>query len=101
MGVLLATQLFLGARLSIVDRFAVALPVHGLLALVLSALLAWVALARVRGAAGKLLFALALAAPIAGFTTLQYEHSGGAALAHAAAAALLLATAAYAFGRGA
>ena len=99
-GVLLAVQLFLGARLSIVDRFAVALPVHGLLALALSALLAWVALARVRGAAGKLLFALALAAPIAGFTTLQYEHSAGAALAHAAAAALLLATAAYAFGRG-
>ena len=98
---LLAVQLFLGARLSIVDRFAVALPVHGLVALALSALLAWVALARVRGAAGKLLFALALAAPIAGFTTLQYEHSAGAALAHAAAAALLLATAAYAFGRGA
>ena len=100
-GVLLAAQLFLGARLSIVDRFAVALPVHGLIALALSALLAWVALARVRGAAGKLLFALALAAPIAGFTTLQYEHSAGAALAHAAAAALLLAAAAYAFGRGA
>lgn len=100
-GVLLAVQLFLGARLSIVDRFAVALPVHGLLALLLSALLAWVALARVRGTAGKALFALALAAPIAGFTTLQYEHSAGAALAHAAAAALLLAAAAYAFGRGA
>jgi hypothetical protein len=100
-GVLLATQLFLGARLSIVDRFAVALPVHGLLALVLSALLAWAGLARVRGVAGKALFALALVAPIAGFTTLQYEHSAGAALAHAAAAAVLLATAAYAFGRGA
>ena len=100
-GVLLAVQLFLGARLAIVERFAVALPVHGLLAMVLSALLAWVALARVRGTAGKALFALALVAPIAGFTTLQYEHSAGAALAHAAAAALLLATAAYAFGRGA
>lgn len=99
-GVLLAVQLFLGARLSIVDRFAAALPVHGLLALALSALLAWVALARVRSAAGKLLFALALAAPIAGFTSLHYDHSAAAALAHAAAAALLLASAAYAFGRG-
>jgi hypothetical protein len=100
-GVLLAIQLFLGARLAIVERFAAALPVHGLLAMLLAALLGWVGLARVRGAAGKALFALALAVPVAGFTTLQYEHSAGAALAHAAAAALLLAVAAYALGRGA
>jgi hypothetical protein len=98
---LLAIQLFLGARLSIVERFAVALPVHGVLAMVLAALLAWMGLARVAGRTGKALFALALAAPIAGFTSLHYELSAGAALVHAAAAALLVATAAYALGRGA
>jgi hypothetical protein len=98
---LLAIQLFLGARLSIVERFAVALPVHGVLAMVLAALLAWMGLARVAGRTGKALFALALAVPIAGFTSLHYELSAGAALVHAAAAALLVATAAYALGRGA
>jgi heme A synthase len=100
-GVLLAIQLLLGARLAIVERFAVALPVHGLLAMVLAALLAWLGLARVPGRAGKALFALALAAPVAGFTSLHYEWSAGAALAHSAAAALLLASTAYALGRGA
>ena len=98
-GVLLAIQLLLGARLVIVERFAVALPVHGLLAMVLAALLAWLGLARVPGRAGKALFALALAAPVAGFTALHYEWSAGAALAHAAAAALLLASTSYALGR--
>ena len=98
-GVLLAIQLLLGARLAIVERFAVALPVHGLLAMVLAALLAWLGLARVPGRAGKALFALALAAPVAGFTALHYEWSAGAALAHAAAAALLLASTSYALGR--
>ena len=100
-GALLAIQLLLGARLAIVERFAAALPLHGLLAVVLAGLLAWLGLARVRGVAGKALFALALAAPVAGFTALHYEWSAGAALAHAAAAALLLASTAYALGRGA
>ena len=52
-----------------------------------------------RGAAGKALFVLALAVPVAGFTSLHYEWSAGAALVHAAAAALLLASTAYALGR--
>jgi len=47
------------------------------------------------------LFGLALAVPIAGFTALHYEYSAAAALVHAAAAALLLATAAYTFARAA
>ena len=95
----LAIQLALGAWLSIADRFGAVLPAHGLLAMALTALLGWAALARVRGAAGKGLFALALAAPLAGFTALQYDHSPMAALVHAAAAALLLAATAYALGR--
>lgn len=99
-GALLAVQLALGARLAIVDRWAPALPAHALLALPLAAALAWLGLARVGGAAGKALFALAMLAPLAGFTALQYDGSAAAALAHAAAAALLLA-AAFAFGRGA
>jgi hypothetical protein len=100
-GVLLAIQISLGARLAIVSRAGDALPAHALLAIALAALLAWFGLARVRGAAGKALFVLALAAPVAGFTALQYDHSAGAALVHAAIAALLLAAAAYALGRGA
>jgi hypothetical protein len=100
-GVGLAIQLALGARLSIVERLDAFLPVHALLAMALAAALGWVGLARVGGAAGKALFAFALAAPVAGFTSLHYEYSAVAALVHAAAAALLLASAAYALGRSA
>lgn len=95
----MAIQAMLGARLAIVERFGAVLPVHALLAMALAGLLGWVALARVRGAAGKTLFVLALAAPVAGFSSLHYEYSAAAALVHAAAAALLLASSAYAFGR--
>lgn len=98
---LMAIQLILGARLAIVERYAAALPVHGLLAVALAGFLGWVGLARVRGATGKALFALALAAPVAGFTSLHYEWSALAALVHALAAVLLLAATAYALGRGA
>ena len=100
-GVLLAIQLLLGARLSLIDRVGMALPLHALLAMALAALLGWMGLARVRGRAGKAIFALALAVPLAGFTALHYDHSAAAALVHAALAALLLAAAAHAFGRGA
>ena len=93
--VLLALQLLLGAWLAIVDRWAPALPAHGLLAVGLTALLVWVARAR------PLLLVPAIATPLAGFTALHYEYSAAAALVHAAAAALLLATAAYAFARAA
>lgn len=99
--VLIVIQLFLGARLAIVDRFAPALPAHGLLAIALAALLGWVGLSRVPGRAGKALFALALATPLAGFTSLHYEYSAAAALVHAAAAALLVVSSAYALSRGA
>jgi heme A synthase len=99
--VLIAIQLFLGARLAIVDRIAPALPAHALLAIALAALLGWVGLSRVPGRAGKALFALALATPLAGFTSLHYEYSAAAALVHAAAAALLVVSSAYALSRGA
>lgn len=97
---LLFIQAVLGGWISISGDLRV-LPLHGLLAIALAALLGWYALARVQGAAGKLLFAAALAAPVAGMTSLQYEYSALAALAHAAAAALLVCTAAYAGARGA
>jgi len=97
----LAVQLALGAWLSIVDRWGMALPAHGVLALALAAILGWVALARIQGGIGKVLFGLALAVPLAGFTALHYDHAAAAALVHAAAAALLLATIAYAFARAA
>jgi hypothetical protein len=100
-GVVLGIQLVLGARLSIVERYAAVLPVHALLAMVLAALLGWLALARVGGTAGKALFVLALAAPVAGFTSLHYEYSAVAALVHAGMAVLLLAATAYVLGRSA
>ena len=90
---LLVVQVALGAWLAIVDRSSAALPAHGLLALALAALLVWFARAT------PVLLVLALAAPLAGFTALHADHSALAALAHAAAAALLVAASAYAFGR--
>lgn len=101
LALLIAVQLSLGAWLAVFDRFAAALPAHGLLAVVLVPLIGWFALARLRGGAGKALFALALAAPLAGFTSLQFESSPGAALAHAAAAAALLTACAWTLGRAA
>ena len=95
---ILVLQVSLGAWISVSGSVRM-LPLHGLLAMLVAALLAWFALARVRGVAGKILFAAALAAPVAGMTSLQYEHSAIAALVHAAAAALLVSGAAYAFAR--
>lgn len=91
--VLLALQVALGAWLTIVEVYSAALPAHGMLAIVLSALLVWQAWGR------RLLVALALAAPLAGFSALHYEYSPLAALLHAAAAAALLAAATHAAGR--
>lgn len=94
-GALLALQLLIGARLTIFGHAGpAALPAHIYGGLVLALLLGWLALSRVGGAAGKLLFMLAVLAPAAGFTALQYEYSGMAALAHAASAAFLVAAAA-------
>ena len=95
---LLAVQVGLGAWISISGSLRV-LPLHGLLAMLVAALLAWFALARVTGGAGKVLFFAALAVPVAGMTSLQYDHSGLAALVHAAAAALLVCGAAFACAR--
>lgn len=92
---LLAAQAALGAWLSILALYSAALPAHAMLGLILAALLSWL----VRGR--PLLAALALAAPLAGFTALHYEYSALAALAHAAAAAALLAASAYALARAA
>jgi hypothetical protein len=96
----IGVQVVLGAWISISGSLGV-LPLHGVLAIAVAASIGWTALARVRGGAGKLLFAAALAAPLAGMTSLQYEYSALAALAHAAAAALLVCTAAFAGARGA
>jgi hypothetical protein len=101
-GGLLALQSAVGARLSIFGRVDFpALPLHALLGLGTAALLAWLALARIGGGPGKLLFGLALAAPVAGFTALQYDYSAAAALVHAAIAALLVAAAAFVLSRNA
>jgi hypothetical protein len=97
---LLALQAVIGARLSLFGRSELpTLPLHALLGLGIAALLAWLALARIGAGAGRLLFVLALAAPMAGFTALHYEYSAAAALAHAASAALLIAAAAFALRR--
>ena len=102
LGGLLAVQSLIGARLSIFGRTDLpALPLHALLGLGIAGLLAWLALARIQGRAGRWLFVLALGAPIAGFTALQYEYSAGAALVHAACAALLVAASAFVLGRNA
>jgi hypothetical protein len=97
---LIGIQLALGAWLAIVDRNGAALPAHALLAMPLAAFLGWFALARLRGASGGLLFCLALLAPLAGFTALQYEHSALAALVHALTAVSLVGAAALVAARG-
>lgn len=102
LGALLAVQIVIGARLAIFGRAGLpTLPLHALLGLGVAALLAWLALARIRGRAGMLLFVLALAAPVAGFSALHYEYSALAALVHAASAACLAAAGAFALGRNA
>ena len=87
---LIGAQLALGAWLSIGERYSMALPLHGLLAIALTAYLVWL------GWGKPLLLALSLAAPVAGFTALHYEWSAWAALGHAIAVALLVAAAAHA-----
>jgi hypothetical protein len=88
-----ALQVALGAWLAIVERFGAVLPAHAMLALVLAAGLGW--------AGGKALGVAATAVVLAGFTALHYEYSAMAALVHAAAAALLVASSAYALARSA
>jgi hypothetical protein len=97
LGLFLALQGVIGARISILALKAPTLQLHALLGLALAALLAWAALRR----GTRWLFVLALLAPIAGFTALQYDHSAGAAFVHAVAAAAFLAMCAFIFGRDA
>ena len=87
---LIAAQLALGAWLSIGERYSMALPLHGLLAVGLTVFLVWL------GRGRPVLLALSLAAPAAGFTALHYEWSAAAALGHAIAVALLVAAVAHA-----
>ena len=95
--VLLAVQCLLGARLAVFPAAAAspALPAHAMLGILLACGAAWFARgighARLRSAG----FTLALLVPLAGFTVLHFEHSAGAAFAHAIVAALLVVAAAY------
>jgi hypothetical protein len=82
--VVVGAQLALGTWLSIVDRFGMALALHGLLAIALTAALLWHSRTR------PLLVVVAAAAPLAGFTALHFEYSALAALVHAMTAALLV-----------
>lgn len=86
---LLAIQVCLGAAIAILEASIV--PLHAMLAIVLTTLSVWLA--------RPLVGVLALLALLAGFTTLHYEASTLAAFAHAIAAAALVAAAAYAFAR--
>jgi len=88
---LLALQCLLGARLAVFPDAAgsVALPAHAMLGIVLGALGAWLASRIQHLRRRRLGFALALLAPLAGFTALHFENPA-AAFAHAVAAALLV-----------
>lgn len=99
---LLALQCVLGARLAVFEGAAgsLALPAHGMLALLLAAGLFWLpAPGRGHAAWRQAGIVLAVIVLLTGFTALQFEFSRTAAFVHAAAAALLLAAAAYVRGR--
>jgi heme A synthase len=76
-----------------------ALLAHAVLGLALAAGAAWLALRLARAAQRFALLGAALAAPAAGIASALFEQPLGASLAHAAAAALLVAAAAYAHAR--
>ncbi len=99
---LFALQGVIGGRLAVFSRTELpALPLHALLGIVLAAFCAWLALARIGGTLGRLLFLLAMAAPVAGFTALEHPYSAVPALVHAASGALLIALVVFAAGRNA
>ena len=98
----LALQMLVGARLALYGRVELpALPLHALLGLAVAALYGWLALARIRGGFGTVLFVLALAAPAAGFTALEHPYSAFPSVVHAAIVALFTASAAFALSRNA
>lgn len=98
---LLAVQCALGAWLAIFakDLEAWALGAHTALGFALAAGAVWLALRLGRAARRFVLLGIALAAPAAGIASAQFYQPLGASLAHAAAAALLVAAAAYAHAR--
>lgn len=98
---LLAAQCALGAWLAIFakDLEAWALGAHTALGFALAAGAVWLALQLARAPQRLALIGIALAAPAAGIASAQFYQPLGASLAHAAAAALLVAAAAYAHAR--
>jgi hypothetical protein len=98
---LVAAQCALGAWLAIFARDLEpwALGAHTALGFALAAGALWLALRLERGARRFALLGAALAAPAAGIASAQFYQPLGASLAHAAAAALLVAAAAYAHAR--
>lgn len=98
---LFALQCALGAWLSLFaeELWSWALLAHAALGLTLAAGAAWLALRLARAAQRFALLGIALAAPAAGAASALFGQPLGASLAHAAAAALLVAAAAYAHAR--
>ena len=98
---LFAVQCMLGAWLSIFaeELWSWALAAHAALGLALAAGAAWLALRLARTAQRLALLGAALAAPAAGGVSALFGQPLAAMLAHAAAAALLVAAAAYAHSR--
>jgi len=98
---LLAVQCALGAWLAIFAKVldAWALGAHTALGFALAAGAVWLAVRLGRGARRVVLLGVALAAPAAGIASAQFYQPLGASLAHAAAAALLVAAAGYAHAR--
>lgn len=98
---LVAAQCVLGAWLALFAKplESWALGAHTALGFALAAGALWLALRLERGARRCALFGIALAAPAAGIASAQFYQPLGASLAHAAAAALLVAAAAYAHAR--
>lgn len=91
LAVMLALQCVVGARVSVLSLKAPSVQIHALLGVALAALLVWLAVS----SKTRLLVVLAVLAPLAGFTVLQYEHSSLAAFVHAAAAAALVVAGAF------
>lgn len=98
---LFAVQCALGAWLSLFaeELWSLALLAHALLGLALAAGAAWLALRLARAPQRFALLAVALIAPAAGAASALFGQPLAASLAHAAAAALLVAAAAYAHAR--
>lgn len=94
---LVAAQCLLGAWLAVSRSVmsSVALPVHAVLGIALSAGGVWLALRMVRAQHRRAGVVLAMLVPVSGFTALQFETSAAAAFAHAVPVALLVIAAGY------